>query len=53
MAAVAVWPTPIATFDPQMSNFPNIGRANVKTPDFMALDLATVETAVLNQQLFR
>ena len=53
IAAVAVPPMPIATFNPQMSNFPNIGRANVKTSDFMVLDLATVETAVSNQQLFR
>jgi hypothetical protein len=46
MAATAVPPMPIAAFDPQMPNFPNIRRAIIKTADFMALDLATVETAV-------
>jgi hypothetical protein len=46
MAAVAAPPMPVAAFDPQMLNFPNIGCTVVKTSDFMALDLATVETAV-------
>jgi hypothetical protein len=35
-----------------MRNFPNIGRSIVKTPDFMALDLAKVETAVSKFQDF-
>lgn len=46
MEAVAVTPKPIAVYDPQIRNFPNIGRSIVKTSDFMALDLAKVETAV-------
>lgn len=46
MAAVAVRTMPVAAFDPKMLNFRNIGRTIVKTSDFMALDLATVETAV-------
>ena len=52
MAAVAVPPMPIAAFDPQMPNFPNIGRVTVKTSDFMALDLAMVETAVSKRHDF-
>jgi hypothetical protein len=52
MAAVAVPPMPIAAFDPQLPNFPNIGRAVVKTSDFMALDLASVKTAVLRRHDF-
>lgn len=52
MAAVAVPPMPIAVYDLQMRNFPNIGRSIVKTPDFMALDLAKVETAVSKLQDF-
>ena len=46
MAAVAVPPMPISVYDLQMRNFPNIRRSIVKTFDFMALDLAKVETAV-------
>ena len=45
MAAVAILPMPIAVYDLQMRNFPNIGRSIVKTSDFMALDLAKAETA--------
>ena len=50
MAAVAV--PPIAAFEAQMPNFPNIRRAIAKTPDFMALDLPAVETVVLTRHDF-
>ena len=52
MAAVAVPPMPIAAFDPQIPNFPNIGRSTIKTSDFMALDLAMVEMAVSKRHDF-
>lgn len=47
MATVATPAIPIAVYDLQMRNSWNIGRSIVKTSDFMALDLAKVETAVL------
>jgi hypothetical protein len=52
MAAVAVPPMPIAAFEAQMPNFPNIGRAIAKTPDFMALDLPAIETVVFTRHDF-
>lgn len=52
MAAVAVPPMPNTAFEPQMLTFPNIGRAIVKTSDFMVLDLPAVETAVLTRHDF-
>jgi hypothetical protein len=52
MAAVAVPPLPNTALEPQMLNFPNIRRAIAGTPDFMALDLLAVETAVLARHDF-
>ena len=52
MAAVAVSPLPNTALEPQMLTFPNIGRAIAGTPDFMALDLPAVETAVLARHDF-
>jgi hypothetical protein len=52
MAAVAVPPMSIAAFEAQMPNFPNIGRAIAKTPDFVALDLPAIETVVLTRHDF-
>jgi hypothetical protein len=52
MAAVAVPPLPNTALEPQMLTFPNIGRAIAGTPDFMALDLSAVETAVLARHNF-
>ena len=52
MAAVAVPTMPIAVYELQMPNFLNIGRAIVKTSDFMVLDLAMVETAVSKRHDF-
>ena len=46
MVAVAAPPMPIAVYDLQIRNFPNIGRSIVKTSNFMALDLAKVQTTV-------
>ena len=52
MAAVAVSPLPNTALEPQMLTFPNIGCAIAGTPDFMALDLPAVETAVLARHDF-
>ena len=52
IAAVAVPPIPITAFEPQMLTFPNIRRAIVKTSDFMVLNLAAIETAVLTRHDF-
>ena len=52
MAAMAVSPLPNTALEPQMLTFPNIGRAIAGTPDFMALDLPAVETAVLARHDF-
>jgi hypothetical protein len=52
MVAVAVPPLPNTALEPQMLTFPNIGRAIAGTPDFMALDLPAVETAVLARHDF-
>lgn len=46
MSALAVPPMPLAVYDLQIRNFPNIDRSIVKTSDFMTLDLAKVEPAV-------
>jgi hypothetical protein len=52
MAAAVFPPMPIAVYDLQMRNFPNIRSAIVKTFDLMALGLAMVATAVSKRHDF-